>query len=261
MLHGLRDRYEAHHGVSYTDEALVAAARLSHRYVTDRHLPDKAIDLIDEAAAKVRIAIYEMPQRLKDMKKQLQRLSAEENAASTDQDYEHAMAFKAQRLKLQEDFDRQRDAWQREMDLDELGDEADIAEVVQSWTGIPVSSMLETEAEKLLHMEDRLREHIVGQEEGIVAVSNAIRRARSGLKDPRRPIGSFIFLGSSGGGKTEMAKALAALLFGNEEALLTIDMSDFQERHTVSRLTGAPPGYVGYEEGGQITEAGRRRPY
>jgi ATP-dependent Clp protease ATP-binding subunit ClpC len=261
MLYGLRDRYEAHHGVRFSDEALVAAAQLSHRYVTDRRLPDKAIDLIDEAAAKVRIAIYEMPPDLKAMKKDLQRLSAEEKAAGADQDYEHAMEFKAKRLKLQTEFDEKRDAWQREMNLDELVEEADIAQVVETWTGIPVSAMMETEAEKLLHMEDRLGERLVGQEEAIVAVSNAIRRARSGLKDPRRPIGSFIFLGSSGVGKTEMAKALAAFMFGNEEALLTIDMSDFQERHTVSRLTGAPPGYVGYEEGGQITEAVRRRPY
>jgi len=261
MLRGLRDRYEAHHGVSFTDGALVAAAQLSHRYVTDRRLPDKAIDLIDEAAAKVRIAIYEMPPELKAMRKEIARLTAEENVASTDQDYEHAMQFKADRLKLQEEYELQRDAWQQEMNLDELVEEADIAQVVESWTGIPVSAMMETEAEKLLHMEDRLRERIVGQEEGIVAVSNAIRRARSGLKDPRRPIGSFIFLGSSGVGKTEMAKALAEFMFGDEEALLTIDMSDFQERHTVSRLTGAPPGYVGYEEGGQITEAVRRRPY
>jgi ATP-dependent Clp protease ATP-binding subunit ClpC len=261
MLRGLRDRYEAHHGVRFSDEALVAAVQLSHRYVTDRRLPDKAIDLIDEAAAKVRIAIYEMPPELKAMKKELQRLASEEKMAGADQDYEHAMECKAERLKLQAEFDEKRDAWQREMNLDELVEEGDIAQVVETWTGIPVSAMMETEAEKLLHMEDRLRERLVGQDEAIVAVSNAIRRARSGLKDPRRPIGSFIFLGSSGVGKTEMAKALAEFLFGNEEALLTVDMSDFQERHTVSRLTGAPPGYVGYEEGGQITEAVRRRPY
>ena len=261
MLRGLRDRYEAHHGVSYTDDALIAAAQLSHRYVTDRRLPDKAIDLIDEAAAKVRIAIHEMPPDLKARRKEIAELAAKENGASADQDYEHAMEYKSERLKLQEEYELQRDAWQREMNLDELVEEGDIAHIVQSWTGIPVSSMLETEAEKLLHMEDRLRERIVGQEEAIVAMANAIRRARSGLKDPRRPIGSFIFLGSSGVGKTEMAKALAEFMFGDEEALLTIDMSEFQERHTVSRLTGAPPGYVGYEEGGQITEAVRRRPY
>ncbi len=261
MLKGLRGRYEAHHKVSFTDQALVAAARLSHRYVTDRRLPDKAIDLIDEAAAKLRIAIYEMPPELKAMKKELKRLEAEEQAAGANRDYERAAHFKSERLKLEQEFALRREQWQREMNLDEVVDEADIAEVVETWTGIPVASMLETEAEKLLHMEDRLRERIVGQEEAIIAVSNAIRRARSGLKDPRRPIGSFIFLGASGVGKTEMAKALAEFLFGDEEALLAIDMSDFQERHTVSRLTGAPPGYVGYEEGGRLTEAVRRRPY
>ncbi len=261
MLRGLRDRYEAHHKVSFTEEALVAAVNLSHRYVTDRRLPDKAIDLLDEAAAKVRIAIYEMPPELKDMRKEIQRLTAEEQVAGVERDYERAAEFKSQRLQLELEFGQKREAWQREMNLDEMVEERDIAEVVESWTGIPVSNMMETESEKLVHMEDRLRERIVGQEEGIIAVSNAIRRARSGLKDPRRPIGSFIFLGSSGVGKTEMAKALAAFMFGDEEALLTIDMSDFQERHTVSRLAGAPPGYVGYEEGGQLTEAVRRRPY
>jgi ATP-dependent Clp protease ATP-binding subunit ClpC len=261
MLRGLQDRYEAHHKVSFTEEALQAAVNLSHRYVTDRRLPDKAIDLLDEAAAKVRIAIYEMPPELKEMRKEVQRLTAEEQVAGVERDYERAAEFKSQRLQLELEFAQKREAWQREMNLDEMVEERDIAEVVQSWTGIPVSNMMETEAEKLVHMEDRLRERIVGQEEGIVAVSNAIRRARSGLKDPRRPIGSFIFLGSSGVGKTEMAKALAAFMFGDEEALITIDMSDFQERHTVSRLAGAPPGYVGYEEGGQLTEAVRRRPY
>ncbi|MBL7200097.1 MAG: AAA family ATPase [Anaerolineae bacterium] len=261
MLRGLRDRYEAHHKVRFTDEALVSAAQLSHRYVTGRRLPDKAIDLIDEAAAKLRIAIYEMPPDLKEKKKELQRLATEEQAAGADRDYARAAEFKSQRLQLEDEFASERDAWQMEMNLDEYVEKADIAEVIQTWTGIPVSSMLETEAEKLLHMEDRLRERIVGQDEGIQAVSNAIRRARSGLKDPRRPIGSFIFLGSSGVGKTEMAKVLAEFMFGDDEALLTIDMSDYQERHTVSRLSGAPPGYVGYEEGGQLTEAVRRRPY
>jgi ATP-dependent Clp protease ATP-binding subunit ClpC len=261
MLYGLRDRYEAHHKVSYTDEALTAAAQLSHRYVTDRRLPDKAIDLIDEAAAKVRIAIYEMPPELKEMKRDLQRLIVEEEASGAGRDYERAAELKSQRLQLESEFNEKREAWQRESNLDELVDAADIAQVVETWTGIPVSSMMETEAEKLVQMEARLRERIVGQEEGIKAVSDAIRRARSGLKDPRRPIGSFIFLGSSGVGKTELAKALAEFLFGDDEALLTIDMSEFQERHTVSRLTGAPPGYVGYEEGGQLTEAVRRRPY
>jgi ATP-dependent Clp protease ATP-binding subunit ClpC len=261
MLIGLRDRYEAHHKVSYSDDALVAAAQLSNRYVPDRRLPDKAIDLIDEAAAKVRIAIYEMPPKLKEMKRELQRVAAEMQAAGEGRDYERAAELKSQSLKLQTEFDEKREAWQREMNLDELVEVEDIAQVVQNWTGIPVSSMMETEAAKLVNMEDRLHEHIVGQSEAIEAISNAIRRSRSGLSDPRRPIGSFIFLGSSGVGKTEMAKALADFLFGNPDALLTIDMSEFQERHTVSRLAGAPPGYVGYEEGGQLTEAVRRRPY
>ncbi|MBN1579682.1 MAG: AAA family ATPase [Anaerolineae bacterium] len=261
MLRGLRDRYEAHHKVTFTDEALIAAAQLANRYVTDRRLPDKAIDLIDEAAAKLRIAIYQMPDELKAMKKQIRHLAAEEQAAGDARDYERAAEFKSQRLKLETEFDEEREAWQNEMNLDDFVEEKDIAQVVEMWTGIPVSNMMEAEASKLLNMEDRLHERIVGQDEAITAVSNAIRRSRSGLQDPRRPIGSFIFLGSSGVGKTEMAKALAGFLFGNDEALLTVDMSDFQERHTVSRLTGAPPGYVGYEEGGRLTEAVRRRPY
>ncbi len=261
MLRGLRDRYEAHHKIRFTDEALVAAAQLSHRYVTDRKLPDKAIDVIDEAAAKLRIAIYRMPPELRAMKKELRQLSAEELAAGDSRDYERAAEFKSRRLQMEVEFNQKRQAWQDAMNIDDVVEEKDIAEIIQNWTGIPVSSMMETEAQKLLHMEERLHERVVGQDEAIKAVSNAIRRARSGLKDPRRPIGSFIFLGSSGVGKTEMAKALAEFLFGDAEALLTVDMSDFQERHTVSRLTGAPPGYVGYEEGGRLTEAVRRRPY
>ena len=261
MLRGLRDRYEAHHKVTFTDEALVTAARLSHRYVTDRHLPDKAIDLIDEAAAKVRVAIYEMPPALKAKKKEIQRLMAEEEAAGVARDYERAAEFKIQRIKLEQEFQAEREAWRQEKGLDEIVDENDIAQVVATWTGIPVSQIMEAEAEKLVHMEERLHERIVGQDEAIEAVANAIRRARAGLKDPRRPIGSFIFLGSSGVGKTELAKALAEFLFGDEDALITVDMGEYQERHTVSRLIGAPPGYVGYDEGGQLTEAVRRRPY
>ena len=261
MLKGLRERYEAHHKVTITDEALVAAARLSQRYVTDRHLPDKAVDLIDEAAAKLRVAIYSMPPELKEMKASLDKLIAEEEAAWTARDYERAAKVKSQRLKLEAEFNAKRDAWRREKNLDEVVDAEDIAEVVSSWTGIPVSSLMETEAEKLLHMEERLHERIVGQEEAVRAVSDAIRRARSGLKDPRRPIGSFIFLGPSGVGKTELAKTLAWFLFDDEDAIVRIDMSEYGERHTVSRLFGAPPGYVGYEEGGQLTEAVRRRPY
>jgi ATP-dependent Clp protease ATP-binding subunit ClpC len=261
MLHGLRDRYEAHHKVSFSNEALVAAARLSQRYVTDRHLPDKAIDLMDEAAAKLRVALYSLPPNLKELKAEIDRLLAAEEKAGLERDYERAADKKSERLRLENEFREMRDKWEAEHQLDEIVDEADIAEVVAMWTGIPVSQMMETEAEKLLRMEERLSERIVGQDEAILALADAIRRARAGLKDPRRPIGSFIFLGSSGVGKTEMAKALAEFMFDDEDALVRIDMSEYREQHTVSRLFGAPPGYVGYEEGGQLTEAVRRRPY
>jgi len=261
MLHGLRDRYEAHHKVTFSDAALEAAARLSHRYVTDRRLPDKAIDLMDEAAAKLRVALYSMPPELKAMKAELDRLQVEEDAAVAARDYERAMDFRTKRAQMEVDYEARREQWREKNSLDEIVDVNDIAEVVAKWTGIPVNQMMETEADKLLRMEETLHERIVGQDEAIVAVSDAIRRARSGLKDPRRPIGSFIFLGSSGVGKTELAKALAAFLFDDEDALLRIDMSEYHESHTVSRLFGAPPGYVGYEEGGQLTEAVRRRPY
>lgn len=261
MLHGLRDRYEAHHKVRFSDAALVAAARLSTQYVPDRRLPDKAIDLIDEAAAKLRVALYSMPDELKQVKMEIERLSAEEEQAGLERDYERAAKKKAERLRLEVEFNEKRDKWEAEHQLDEVVDEDDIAQVIAQWTGIPVSQMLESEAEKLLHMEDRLHERIIGQNEAISAISDAIRRARSGLKDPRRPIGSFIFIGPSGVGKTELAKALAEFLFGDEDALVRMDMSEYREQHTVSRLFGAPPGYVGYEEGGQLTEAVRRRPY
>jgi ATP-dependent Clp protease ATP-binding subunit ClpC len=261
MLQGLRDRYEAHHKVRFSDEALVAAARLSSRYVTDRHLPDKAIDLIDEAAAKLRVALYSLPADLKILKSELDRLQAEEEQAGVERDYERAAQKKAERLRQEAEFAEMRDKWEAEHELDEVVDINDIAEVIAQWTGIPVSQMMETEAEKLLHMEERLHEHIIGQDEAIHAISDAIRRARSGLKDPRRPIGSFIFIGPSGVGKTELAKALAEFMFEDADALVRIDMSEYREQHTVSRLFGAPPGYVGYEEGGQLTEAVRRRPY
>ncbi len=261
MLRGLRDKYEAHHKVHISDAALVSAAKLSDRYVTARHLPDKAIDLVDEAAAKLRVALYTLPPDLKAKKVELDKMRAEEENAASKQDYQRAAELKVQRLRLQTEFDEGRDKWQREKNLDEVVDEDDIASVVAQWTGIPVTQMLETESEKLLHMEERLHERIIGQDEAIKAVSDAIRRARSGLKDPNRPIGSFIFLGSSGVGKTELAKALAWFMFDDENALVRIDMSEYREGHTVSRLFGAPPGYVGYEEGGQLTEAVRRRPY
>ncbi len=261
MLQGLRDRYEAHHKVRFSDEALVAAARLADRYVTDRHLPDKAIDLIDEAAAKLRVALYSLPSDLKEMKNEIEKLRAEEEQAGLERDYERAAQKKAERLRLEQEFNAKREKWELEHHIDEVVDVNDIAEVVHQWTGIPVSQMMETEAEKLLHMEERLHERIIGQDEAIRAISDAIRRARSGLKDPSRPIGSFIFIGPSGVGKTELAKALAWFMFDDEDALVRIDMSEYREQHTVSRLFGAPPGYVGYEEGGQLTEAVRRRPY
>ena len=261
MLRGLRDRYEAHHKVTFSDAALVEAAKLSARYVTDRRLPDKAIDLIDEAAAKLRVALYSLPDELKEMKTEIDRLLKEEEHAGVDRDYERAAQMKTERLRIEDKFNHERDAWEQDHKLDEVVDVNDIAEVINQWTGIPVSQMMEDEKDKLLHMEERIHERLIGQKEAVAAVADAIRRARSGLKDPRRPIGSFIFIGPSGVGKTELAKALAEFMFDDEEAMVRIDMSEYREQHTVSRLFGAPPGYVGYEEGGQLTEAVRRRPY
>ncbi|HLF00869.1 MAG TPA: AAA family ATPase, partial [Anaerolineales bacterium] len=257
----LRDRYEAHHKVTITDTALEASVKLSQRYVTERSLPDKAIDLMDEAAAKVRVALYSLPPEIKELKTELDKLQAEEDAASAARDYQRAAEVKVLRLRHEEEFNEKRDTWEREHQLDEKVDEKDIAEVVSQWTGIPLNQMLETESQKLLHMEERLHQRLIGQDEAIKALADAIRRARSGLKSPKRPIGSFIFLGSSGVGKTELAKALAEFLFDDDEALVRVDMSEYREQHTVSRLFGAPPGYVGYDEGGQLTEAVRRRPY
>jgi ATP-dependent Clp protease ATP-binding subunit ClpC len=261
MLLGIRDRYEAHHQITFSDSALVAAAKLSDRYVNDRQLPDKAIDLIDEAAAKLRVALHTLPPELKELKKEVDHLKLEEEEAHTVRDYERAATKRADRIRIETEFEEKRSAWQSEQMLDEVVDEHDIAEVVAAWTGIPVTQLLETEAEKLLHMEERLHERIVGQEQAVVALSDAIRRSRSGLSDPRRPMGSFIFLGSSGVGKTELAKALAEFMFDDEDALVRVDMSEYREQHTVSRLFGAPPGYIGYEQGGQLTEQVRRRPY
>ena len=261
MLRSLRDRYEAHHNVVLSDGALEAAAKLSARYMTGRRLPDKAIDLMDEAAAKLRVALYSMPDDLKQEKKEIDRLSAEEEQAGVERDYERAVKLKAERLRLEEEFKEKRGVWEAEHKLDDIVDPDDIAAVIHQWTGIPVTQLLESESQKLLEMESRLHDRIVGQDNAIHAISDAIRRGRSGLKDPNRPIGSFIFIGPSGVGKTELAKALAEFLFDDEDALVRVDMSEYREQHTVSRLFGAPPGYVGYEEGGQLTEAIRRRPY
>jgi ATP-dependent Clp protease ATP-binding subunit ClpC len=261
MLRGLRQKYEAHHNLKITDEALVAAAHFGDRYVTDRFMPDKAIDLVDEAAAKVRIDMFSLPGELKEMDGKIKQLAAEMDVAGQKQDYEKAARLKYEHDSLKREYEEQRGKWFAEKQIDDVVDEEDIAEVVSKATGIPVSRMLEGEMKKLLQMEERLHERVIGQEEAISAVSDAIRRARSGLRDPNRPIGSFIFLGPTGVGKTELVKALAEFMFDNEDAMVRIDMSEYTEKHTVSRLIGSPPGYVGYDEGGQLTEAVRRRPY
>ena len=261
MLYGIRDRYEAHHNVNIADDAIEAAARLSARYLTERKLPDKAIDLLDESAAKLRVALFSMPPYLKKMRETIDQLALEEQAAGLSRDYERAADCKMQRIQFEEEYEEAHQKWRQENTLDELVTADHIAQVVEQWTGIPVQSMLETESEKLLRMEEVINDRVIGQEKAIAALADAIRRARSGLKDPKRPIGSFIFLGSSGVGKTELAKALAEFMFDDEENLVRVDMSEYREKHTVSRLFGAPPGYVGYEAGGQLTEAIRRRPY
>jgi ATP-dependent Clp protease ATP-binding subunit ClpC len=261
ILRGLRTRYEDHHGITYTDEALVQAVRLGERYVTERKLPDKAIDLIDEAAAKLRVAMYSMPSNLKEQKARINELAAEEEEAWADRDYEKAAQVKTELVRIKEEFKTGLKAWKVESNLDDVVDVSDVAQVVQNWTGIPAMNLLEEETEKLLRMEEHLHKRVVGQDKAIEAVSDAIRRARSGLKDPKRPIGTFLFLGPTGVGKTELAKTLAAFLFDDEDALLRVDMSEYREGHSVSRLFGAPPGYVGYDQGGQLTEAVRRRPY
>ena len=261
MLKGLRPRYEAHHKIKISDDALEAAAKLSQRYISDRFLPDKAIDLIDEAASKLRIDTESAPPEVKSLEQRLKQLANEEEAVSQRQDYEQAAGLKAERMRLEDEYNRAKGNWLKQERIDEVVDEEDIARLISNWTGIPVSQMLEGEAEKLLHMEERLHERVVDQEEAVGAISEAIRRSRAGLKDPRRPIGSFMFLGPTGVGKTELAKTLAWFMFDDENAMVRLDMSEYQEKHTVSRLIGAPPGYVGYEEGGQLTEAVRRRPY
>ena len=261
MLRGLRPKYEAHHKIQITDSALETAAQLSDRYVSGRFLPDKAIDLIDEAAAKIRIESESYPPEINELGQRLRHLTDEEEAASQRRNYQEAANLKAERINVENEYHRMRSDWLREKKIDMVVDEEDIAELISKWTGIPVTRMLEGEVEKLVNMEERLHERVIGQDEAITAISDAVRRARSGLKDPRRPVGSFIFLGPTGVGKTELARALAEFLFDEENALVRMDMSEYMEKHTVSRLIGAPPGYIGYEEGGQLTEIVRRRPY
>jgi len=261
ILKGLRDKYEAHHTVKIDDSALVAAAELSARYVTERFLPDKAIDLIDEAASKIRIENSSMPADIKAMETRLTKIQAEGRAAADARDYEKAASLRDEEVALRREFTERRDAWMRESGVDSVVDEHDIAELISKTTGIPVSRMFEEEADKLLAMEQKLHERVIGQEAAIEAVSEAVRRGRAGLKDPNRPIGSFLFLGPTGVGKTELARALAQFMFDDPEAMIRIDMSEYMEKHSVARLIGAPPGYVGYDEGGQLTEAVRRRPY
>ena len=263
MLRALRPRYEAHHKLRVEDNALTAAVRLSARYISDRLLPDKAVDLIDEAASKLRIDAQMLPDHLKDAEHRLRHLEDEEAAAAEMADYERAAELRSERLRLQSEFDVEREQFSgRTGGKDPCVVHAeDIGSLVAVWTGIPVDRLLESEADKLLHMEDRLHERVIGQADAITAVSDAIRRARAGLKDPNRPIGSFIFLGPTGVGKTELARALAEYLFDDEQNMVRLDMSEYMEKHTVSRLIGAPPGYVGYDEGGQLTEAVRRRPF
>jgi ATP-dependent Clp protease ATP-binding subunit ClpC len=261
ILKGLRPRYEAHHKIKVTDEALEAAVKLSQRYIADRQLPDKAIDLIDEAASKSRIDSESAPPEVKSLEQRIKHLTNEEEAASQRQEYEQAATLKAERLKLESEYAKAKEAWlQKEKISNEVTDE-NIANLVSSWSGIPISQMVEGETEKFVHMEERIHERLIDQEEAVTAISDAIRRSRAGLTDPNRPIGSFVFLGPTGVGKTELVRTLAWFLFGDENAMVRLDMSEFQEEHTVSRLIGAPPGYIGYDEGGQLTEAVRRRPY
>jgi ATP-dependent Clp protease ATP-binding subunit ClpC len=262
ILHGLRDRYEAHHRVKITDEAIEQAVKLSDRYITDRFLPDKAIDLIDEAGSKVRLHSYTAPPNLKELESRLEDIRKEKDAAVQSQEFEKAAALRDTEQKIREELDITKNQWKEKQGrTDSEVTPEDIAHVVAIWTGIPVNKLKEEETERLLNMEGILHKRVIGQEEAVKAVSRAIRRARAGLKDPKRPMGSFIFLGPTGVGKTELARALAEAMFGDENAVVRIDMSEYMEKHSTARLVGAPPGYVGYEEGGQLTEKVRRKPY
>ncbi len=262
ILEGLRDRYEAHHHVRITDEALQAAVTLSDRYISDRCLPDKAIDLIDEAASRVRLQAYTSPPDMKEQQAMLATLSKETEDAVASEDFETAARLRDSKKALQNEMHLKREAWQKLVDSKPgtVGEE-EVAQIVASWTGVPVSRLTEGEAQRLIHLEDTLHKRVIGQDEAVKAVARAVRRARAGLKDPNRPIGSFIFLGPTGVGKTELCKALGAALFGDESSLIRIDMSEYMEKHSVSRMIGSPPGYVGHEEGGQLTEKVRRKPY
>ncbi|MGB4213715.1 MAG: ATP-dependent Clp protease ATP-binding subunit, partial [Dethiobacteria bacterium] len=263
ILKGLRDRYEAHHKVKITDEALETAVNLSDRYISDRFLPDKAIDLIDEAASRVRIRNYTAPPDLKQIEEKLANLRTEKEAAVRNQEFEKAAELRDQERKIKEELAELKKEWEQQIGTSDLsmvtGD--DVAYIVSSWTGIPVKELTEEESARLLNLEKILHQRVIGQDEAVESVSRAIRRARAGLKDPKRPVGSFIFLGPTGVGKTELARALAEAMFGDERAMIRLDMSEYMEKHTAARLIGAPPGYVGYEEGGQLTEQVRRKPY
>ena len=261
ILKGLRDRYEAFHKAKITDEALKAAVSLSNRYITDRFLPDKAIDVVDEAASKVRMKVFSAAPDVKALEDRLNTVKKEKEAAVTSQDFEKAAKLRDEEKSLSKKIDDKKSVAKEKSDQKLIVTEEDIATVVAQWTGIPVAKIAEEESETLLHLEEELHKRVVGQDEAVTAVAKAVRRARAGLKDPKRPIGSFLFLGPTGVGKTELARALASSLFGDESAMIRLDMSEYMEKHTVSRLVGAPPGYVGYEEGGQLTDAVRRKPY
>lgn len=262
ILKGLRDRYEAHHGVKISDEAIEAAVKLSARYISDRFLPDKGIDLIDEASSKVRLANYVLPEELKQQEQTLEEIIKEKEEAINAQEYEKAAQLRDQEQKLKDTIENERREWvnKRSLEMGAVGEE-EIADILSSWTGIPVSKLAAEESERLINLEEVLHERVIGQDEPVRAIARAVRRARAGLKNPKRPIGSFIFLGPTGVGKTELARALAEAMFGTEDSIIRLDMSEYMEKHAVARIIGSPPGYVGYDEGGQLTEQVRRKPY